>query len=82
MAKITISLKNKTATVDGNIVEKYARKLLQEKLKADTPYHNGWSCFLTNRTAVENGTDTEYKFEIWNGYLLMQEAIMQQAAQY
>ena len=34
--------------VTRNCVEKYARKLLQDKLKAETPFKGGWYCFLTN----------------------------------
>lgn len=54
MAKVSIDLGERVAVVSpGSIGEKYARKVLQDKLKTDTPFGGGWECYLTNRAQMD-----------------------------
>jgi hypothetical protein len=62
---IDINIETRTATVNGASSEKYARKLLQDKLKTDTPYAGGWNCFLTNRLKADEGLEP-WNFELSN----------------
>lgn len=76
---VKIDLAERTATVSGGITEKYARKLLQDKLKSDTPFKGGWECFLLTdrvarpRDAVQNmvSVDGDYVFELYNPFASM-----------
>jgi hypothetical protein len=52
------------AKVSGHIVEKYARKLLQTKLRDETQL-DGWVCW--GRDTDENG---DYCYEVQNGQFL------------
>lgn len=47
--EVRIDWANNLAYVTRNCVEKYARKLLQDKLKAESSLKGGWECFLLNR---------------------------------
>jgi len=48
--QVSINLNEKTARVSRGCDEKYARKLLQDKLKTETLFKGGWTCYLTNRS--------------------------------
>lgn len=47
--QVRIDWEQQIAYVSRGCVEKYARRLLQEKLKAETPFKGGWECWLTNK---------------------------------
>jgi hypothetical protein len=51
--EVSFDLGERTAVVSGRYTEKYARKLLQDKLKAETPFAGGWECWLTNRARMD-----------------------------
>lgn len=74
MIEVKIDLGERIAYVDRNCDEKYARKLLQDKLKAETPYKGGWYCAITNRSRAPHVADGKphafiphsSKFRDWN----------------
>ena len=51
--EVSYDLGERVATVSGHCTEKYARKLLQDKLKSETPFGGGWNCYLTNRVRID-----------------------------
>ena len=60
--KLVVAIDLTAATLPANISEKYARKLLQDYLKANSMYKGGWECWLEK---IEDG---KYHFEISNRY--------------
>lgn len=80
MTEISIDLGERIATVSRNVSEKHARKLLQDKLKKDTPYKGGWYCYLTNRDGgrwqgINKSTtknEEDYIFELENLFAEME----------
>jgi hypothetical protein len=63
MANVEINLEEMTATVTPRVHDKYARKLLQDKLKADTLFKGGWYCSIQN--LYDDDAD-HYEFELYN----------------
>ena len=71
MIKVDIDYENKTARVEGGYTEQYARKVLQDKLKAETPFKGGWECWITNRGIGMDSYFPEGKdfiFKLYNSY--------------
>lgn len=64
---VTFDLHEHVATVSGGCTEKYARKLLQDKLKADTGFMGGWECWISRKSCNEN----QVVFEISNQFASM-----------
>lgn len=60
---IAIDLNRMEATVPKSIGEKYARKLLQQKLYETTNFKS-WYCYIDR----SDKNPTYYKFELLNGY--------------
>src|ERR1700761_7254902 len=57
MIRVKIDLEGRVAYVDRDCAEKYARKLLQDKLKAESMFKGGWNCFITNRDKTPHVRD-------------------------
>lgn len=47
--EVRIDWDKRVAYVSRSCVEKYARKLLQDKLKAETPFKGGWNVWIINK---------------------------------
>lgn len=64
MATVTIDLMSMTARVSPRVNEKYARKLVQDKLKSETDYKGGWTCWIDNAYS----DDDHYDFSLANPF--------------
>lgn len=85
MAKVVIDLMSMTARVEPRVNEKYARKLVQDKLKSETDYKGGWTCWIDNLYTDDNYYDfslTNPFYQASRGIELAHQAMQQDSKDY
>lgn len=63
MAEVMVDEHEMVARVSPRVNPKYARKLVQDKLKATSPYSGGWYCSIQN---LYDETADHYDIKLFN----------------